>query len=95
MLFASVESYAPEIQLDDPDTYPWRRCLTAAECEDLLFKGKIKYMVSFGIEARYILSDESICGKAEYCLLCTLHDKIIKATFMYATSTRVPARGID
>ena len=58
-----VDPHGQKFDANDPDTYPWKRCKSGVECLDLLEKGKIKFMVSYGIEISLFLSEKSKCGK--------------------------------
>lgn len=53
---------------NNPESYPWKRCRTYSDCSDYLRNGEIKFLVSFGIEARILLSEREDCGMYKHLI---------------------------
>ena len=50
------------------------------ECNELLKTGEIKFLVTFEIAARYLLSDDSICSKLFSFLVIKLKNYVYRKT---------------
>ena len=62
IFFSLVDKNGDKLDLNNPKSYPWKRCRTYSNCIDYLKNGDIKFLVSFGIEARILLSEQKNCG---------------------------------